>query len=304
MHTLIPHPYQPAPSHTARKPLPRCVQIPLVMLASIAALLAIQSCTHKPAAQKSTAQTSSKPAAATPSQPPASAAARASATTSSKPQVPATSQASAPASATPSASTSSKPATPASLKPTASVRKSVHRRKRPSIARAALMVQPAPVTPPTPEPPHSPINDRPGEASVIWDSHGLLIAAQNSSLKQIMNDVSTVTGTKIEGLSTDQRVFGAYGPGKAREVLSKLLEGTDYNVLMIGDQGGGTPRQIVLSTRGGATTPPPANANNMPAPIEEEEASPDENPDESNPRRPNRHGNFEPGGHTPPPPPF
>ena len=62
-------------------------------------------------------------------------------------------------------------------------------------------------------------------------------------------DVSADTGAKVEGIGTDERVFGEFGPGSARDVLSQLLHGSSYNVLMIGDQGSGTPRQIVLSTR-------------------------------------------------------
>jgi hypothetical protein len=84
---------------------------------------------------------------------------------------------------------------------------------------------------------------------VVWDSHGLRIDATNSSLQQILTDVSTETGAKVEGLDDDQRIFGTFGPGAAREVLAQLLEGSGYNFLMIGDQGQGTPRQIVLSTR-------------------------------------------------------
>jgi hypothetical protein len=61
--------------------------------------------------------------------------------------------------------------------------------------------------------------------------------------------VSTATGTSFEGIGADERVFGAYGPGLARDVLSQLLHGTGYNVLMIGDQGQGAPRQIVLTSR-------------------------------------------------------
>jgi hypothetical protein len=91
---------------------------------------------------------------------------------------------------------------------------------------------------------------------VVWDSHGLRIEAANSSLGQILKDVSTDTGAKVEGLRSDQRIFGTYGPGPAREVLSQLLDGTGYNVLMIGDQGSGTPRQIVLSSQ--PTGPAPA----------------------------------------------
>lgn len=51
----------------------------------------------------------------------------------------------------------------------------------------------------------------------------------------------------LSGVSADQRIFGTYGPGPARDVISQLLDGSGYNVIMIGDQGQGTPRQIVLS---------------------------------------------------------
>jgi len=102
---------------------------------------------------------------------------------------------------------------------------------------------------------------------VVWDSHGLRIEAANSSLQQILGDVSTDTGAKVEGLRSDQRIFGTYGPGSARDVLSQLLDGTGYNVLMIGDQGAGTPRQIVLS----AQPKGPAPMNNSRDTTSEEE---------------------------------
>jgi len=97
-----------------------------------------------------------------------------------------------------------------------------------------------------------PANDKPTAAAVTWDSHGLRIEAANSSLKQILEAVSTATGAEIQGMDSDQRVFGAYGPGQARDVLSQLLQGSGYNILMIGDQGQGAPRQIVLTARSAA----------------------------------------------------
>ena len=123
---------------------------------------------------------------------------------------------------------------------------------RPSAAHhvaAQTETAPTPITPPTPPPPDWPANDKPSPASVVWDSRGLSIDAKNSSLQQILNDFSTATGTKVEGLEKDQRVFGVYGPGQARDVLSQLLQGSGYNVMMIGDEGQGTPRQILLSVR-------------------------------------------------------
>jgi hypothetical protein len=103
-----------------------------------------------------------------------------------------------------------------------------------------------------PETPKWPAFDQPAAASVVWNDQGLRIDASNSSLQQILNDISTAIGAKVEGLSSDQRVFGAFGPGRARDVLSQLLQGSGYNVIMIGDQGRGTPRQVLLTVRAAA----------------------------------------------------
>lgn len=108
-------------------------------------------------------------------------------------------------------------------------------------------------TPPPPPMPNWPVNDKPSPASVVWDATGLRINASNSSLQQILSEVSTETGTKVEGMGADQRVYGVYGPGQARDVLSQLLQGSGYNVLLAGDIGQGAPRQIVLSPRQSAT---------------------------------------------------
>jgi hypothetical protein len=142
--------------------------------------------------------------------------------------------------------------TPAASPKSAAGQKTVHRHTRPSAAHLVTSQAEAastPITPPEPPPPDWPANDKPTPASVVWDSQGLHIEAQNSSLKQIMDDVSTATGTAVEGLDTDQRVFGVYGLGQARDVLTQLLQGSGYNVMMVGEEGQGTPRQILLSVR-------------------------------------------------------
>jgi hypothetical protein len=127
-----------------------------------------------------------------------------------------------------------------------------HRHKKPAAAKftAQPVAQPAPApVPAAPQIPNWPANNKPAEASVVWDSRGLWIQASNSSLDQILKDVSLETGVKVEGMGADERVFGTYGPGPARDVLNELLDGSGYNVLMVGDQGQGTPRRIVLSGR-------------------------------------------------------
>jgi hypothetical protein len=124
-----------------------------------------------------------------------------------------------------------------------------------------------PSPPPAPPPPNWPINDQPTPAKITWDRPALQIDAQNSSLDQILKDVSSATGAEVEGLTGDERVFGDFGPGNARDVLSQLLQGTSYNIVMVGDQGQGVPRQIILSTRSAGKGQPAAR----PAPEESEE---------------------------------
>lgn len=190
--------------------------------------------------------------------------------------------------------------TPAAQTPaSAATHKPAHAHKKPSAGHAAQTPTPAeaaPVTPAEPPKPDWPAYANPAEASVVWDSHGLHIAAVNSSLEQILKDVSAATGAKIEGLSSDQRVFGDYGPGQARDVLSQLLQGSGYNVIMIGDQGQGAPRQVLLSVRlGGGGQPaarpntPANNANNEEDEVEEQPAAPEPAPGVVRP-------GFQPGG--------
>ncbi len=130
-----------------------------------------------------------------------------------------------------------------------------------------------------PKAPDWPVNDKPKEASIVWNSKGLHIEAANSSLQQILNDVATATGAKVSGTVTDQRVFGTFGPGPARDVLSKLLDGSGYNVLMVGDMGQGAPRQIVLSKAPTGPAPPVVNSpspayDEGPADVEEPQPPP------------------------------
>jgi hypothetical protein len=156
-------------------------------------------------------------------------------------------------------------------------RRSAHPRKKiaAAVQPPAAPVAVVPVVPPVPPAPDWPINDKPVPATVTWNSQGLRIDAANSSLEQILVDVSAATGTKVEGLSGDQRIFGAYGPGPARDVLSQLLHGSGYNMVMIGDQGQGTPRRILLSSQRPGSTPP---ANVAPTQQNDEDADFDEQP--------------------------
>jgi hypothetical protein len=142
---------------------------------------------------------------------------------------------------------------------------------RPTAAHpATAQVEP----PPVPQPlPNWPINDQPSLASVRFDSSGLHINATNSSLQQIMNAIASATGTKVEGFTKDERVYGNFGPGQPRDVLAQLLQGSGYNIVMVGDQGRGAPREILLSSRSSANSSQPAGNRSQPQADSDDDSS-------------------------------
>lgn len=98
-------------------------------------------------------------------------------------------------------------------------------------------------------------------ARVTYTGGMLQVRADNSSLNQILRDISRETGMKIIGGVADQRVFGIYGPAPAATVLQTLLDGTDTNMLLQ-ETLNHAPEQLVLSPRTGGPTPPgPSSAS-------------------------------------------
>ena len=141
------------------------------------------------------------------------------------------------------------------------------RRRAAAHARAdSMQDQPAPeaiaAPPPAPPAPIWPANQPPNQAKVSWDNGSLEIEASNSSLDEILHQVAADMGAKLEGLTQDQRIFGTYGPGPAREVLSKLLDGSGYNVLMIGGRDTDALLEVVLSASSPASPQTAANNRN------------------------------------------
>jgi hypothetical protein len=89
----------------------------------------------------------------------------------------------------------------------------------------------------------------PQPARIVLAAGQLSVSADNSSLTDILHGLAASSGMKIDGLGPDQRVFGTYGPGNPREILSSLLDGAGYNVIMIGDSTAGTPLDLILTQR-------------------------------------------------------
>src|SRR6202041_1517732 len=134
------------------------------------------------------------------------------------------------------------------------------------------------------------------EAQIDFRNDVLSIRANNSSLAAILRQVAVRSGMKVEGLGGDERVFGSFGPGVPRDVLADLLDGTAYNLVLVGDLNNGAPRELILSpaTRGGGAIQSPAPQVNP------DEVSNDQEPAEvPQPPQPE----VPPPGTTPPPTP-
>jgi len=118
-----------------------------------------------------------------------------------------------------------------------------------------------PVTPSTtrPELPPTP-QQLPSHPATVTYSNGMLdVSADNSSLIQILHEISRKTGMKITGGVTDERVFGQYGPAPAAQILNSLLDGTGSNMLLV-ESNGTSPAELILTSRQGGVTPPNPNA--------------------------------------------
>jgi hypothetical protein len=133
---------------------------------------------------------------------------------------------------------------------------------------------------PTPPPPLTPAQQEPKHAQVAYADGTLSISADNSSLNQILRQISNETGMKITGGVADERVFGQYGPAAPSQVLATLLDGTGSNMLFL-HRDGNTPAELVLTPRTGGPSPPNPNAA-----VFDERPEPDER---SEPQEGNRH---------------
>jgi len=129
----------------------------------------------------------------------------------------------------------------------------------PSPKAQSVVAQPAPLTPVAADVAPSLLQQPAQDAKIIFDGNRLSIHADNSSLAAILRQVASSSGMKIEGVGGDERVFGTFGPGAPRDVLADLLDGTAYNVALIGDLNNGAPRELILTpATHGAAAPAPA----------------------------------------------
>ncbi len=130
-------------------------------------------------------------------------------------------------------------------------------------APATPVASPIPATQPTQAPPPlppTPAQQPPQRARVTYANDLLTVSASNSSLNQILRDISRQTGLKITGGVADERVFGEYGPAATSQVLASLLDGTPSNMVIVKSTTTAAPSELILTPRMGGPTPPNPNA--------------------------------------------
>ncbi|MEI9977565.1 MAG: hypothetical protein WDN23_00960 [Edaphobacter sp.] len=124
---------------------------------------------------------------------------------------------------------------------------------------SALPPTPSTAPPITPDPPLRPSQTPPTRARISYSNGILTVAANNSSLNQILRQIASDTGMKITGGVEDERVFGNYGPAEAAEVLTGLLDGTSSNMILV-QRDDASLAELVLTPRNGGPTPPSPHA--------------------------------------------
>jgi len=102
----------------------------------------------------------------------------------------------------------------------------------------------------------APAASRPHRATITFADGQLTVAANDSSLHQILRSISVSTGMTINGGVAEQRVFGTYGPADPSTILSTLLDGTGVNMLLR-DGPNHVPAELTLTQRSGGPTPAP-----------------------------------------------
>jgi hypothetical protein len=118
------------------------------------------------------------------------------------------------------------------------------------------------------------------EPARVTLQHGVLtVSAHDSDLSQILTEVAQTGGMTIDGAIQSVKVFGRYGPGNSRDVLTDLLRGLGYNFIMVGETSQGAPRELLLTPRTGSATPPssPELTNSQPQRLNSDGTVVDEN---------------------------
>jgi len=146
--------------------------------------------------------------------------------------------------------------------------------------------------------PTSLLQEPPTQAMIEATPGSLKIEATNASLTQTLQRISEKTGMHVEGVTGDERVFGTFGPGDPRDVLISLLDGTSYNVILVGKLETGMPRELLLSQKPAGPAGPQVQTQAPPSADDDVQDTP-QSADEAQPIPPPGRPGSGPGGQGP-----
>ena len=139
------------------------------------------------------------------------------------------------------------PAQASSPKTASTAAKSPAHKSKPSARKPA----PAPEVPQAPPPPPTLEQQAPAPPQVSYQNGQLTIDSRNATLSQVLRSVQVQTGASIDMPSGagSERVVAKLGPGKPKDVLASLLNGSKFNYVILGDahNSGGVQKIILLS---------------------------------------------------------
>jgi hypothetical protein len=135
-----------------------------------------------------------------------------------------------------------------------------HSKKAAKPEPPAVEAAPAPPPPTLAQMPASP-------PQVSFQGGQLTIAAQNSTLGDILKAVRAQTGATVDFPgNASERVVGNFGPAPARDVLTSLLNGSHFNYLLLGSATDPTALdRVILTAKSGSS----ASGSEQPSPVEQ-----------------------------------
>lgn len=160
---------------------------------------------------------------------------------------------------------------PSTQTATVPVKQSTHSKKSSARQKAPEAEVPQP-----PPPPPTLEQMAPSAPHVAYQNGQLSINAHNATLSQVLRAVQAQTGASMDIPSgaSGERVVADLGPGRPRDVLATLLNGSHFNYVILGmPGGGGGVQKVILTNRQSGGVNNAVQANNVqqqPAPPEDD----------------------------------
>ena len=142
-----------------------------------------------------------------------------------------------------------------------------------------VVSMPQPATPPPPPAPPEP------KVEVRYESGRMSIWANRATLAEVLDEIHRKTGADvpIPPGAQQELVVASIGPAPVREALSSLLNGSQFNFIVVGYDGDPGKLKSLILTPHGQSTPQPTITYTQPAVAQ---STPDPEPDQEGPSNP------------------